>query len=376
MAKNIDDANSVVNRRKAKMDREEETPKLTKSNSAAAREKNNLLMLEHQHGGNVKMLVVCFVGIFVSYFIYALLQEKITKRKFGDEYFRYFMFLVGIQCIVNAAFAKLVCKFRGLEVSLSPYQLFALLSFVYVGAMVASNSSLAYISYPSQVLGKSAKPIPILIFGVLLGHRSYPILKYFIVVVIVIGVALFLYQDNGTTQQDNGKQWRLFHFVGIGELLVFLSLTFDGLTGVFQDKLKAKHSVHALYMMYAVNVYAAVYLAIGLVVTGEGVEAVGFVQRHPTVLFNILVFGIASAIGQNFIFTTINNFGPLTCSIFTTTRKFFTILGSVLIFSNPLQGRQWLGVALVFFGLGLDMYFGRPAKSNMKNNSVAPSSTV
>lgn len=71
-----------------------------------------------------------------------------------------------------------------------------------------------------QVLGKSAKPIPILIFGVLLGHRSYPILKYFIVVVIVIGVALFLYQDNGTTQQDNGKQWRLFHFVGIGELLV------------------------------------------------------------------------------------------------------------------------------------------------------------
>jgi len=76
MAKNIDDANSVVNRRKAKMDREEETPKLTKSNSAAAREKNNLLMLEHQHGGNVKMLVVCFVGIFVSYFIYALLQEK------------------------------------------------------------------------------------------------------------------------------------------------------------------------------------------------------------------------------------------------------------------------------------------------------------
>lgn len=43
----------------------------------------------------------------------------------------------------------------------------------------------------------------------------------------------------------------------------FLSLTFDGLTGVFQDKLKAKHSVHAHYMMYAVNVYAAVYLAIG-----------------------------------------------------------------------------------------------------------------
>ena len=30
-----------------------------------------------------------------------------TKQKFGDEYFRYFGFLVGIQCIINASIAKL-----------------------------------------------------------------------------------------------------------------------------------------------------------------------------------------------------------------------------------------------------------------------------
>ena len=36
----------------------------------------------------------------------------------------------------------------------------------------------------------------------------------------------------------------------------------------------------------------------GVLVTGEGVEGVGFVQRHPEVLLNILVFGIASAVGQ------------------------------------------------------------------------------
>ena len=74
MAKIIDDASSIVNRRKAKMDREETAAERTKSNSAAAREKNDLVMSEH--GGSVKLLVVCFVGIFVSYFIYALLQEK------------------------------------------------------------------------------------------------------------------------------------------------------------------------------------------------------------------------------------------------------------------------------------------------------------
>lgn len=29
-----------------------------------------------------------------------------TKRKFDDEYFRFFMFLVLVQCIVNALFAR------------------------------------------------------------------------------------------------------------------------------------------------------------------------------------------------------------------------------------------------------------------------------
>ncbi len=62
---------------------------------------------------------------------------------------------------------------------------------------------------------------------------------------------------------------------------------------------------------------------------------------------------------QVFIFTTITNFGPLTCSIFTTTRKFFTILGSVIFFGNSLLTRQWIGVVLVFMGLGLDIYFGK-----------------
>lgn len=65
---------------------------------------------------------------------------------------------------------------------------------------------------------------------------------------------------------------------------------------------------------------------------------------------------------QIFIFTTITNFGPLACSIFTTTRKFFTFLGSVIIFNNTLLSRQWVGVVLVFIGLGLDVAFGKPTK--------------
>ena len=46
----------------------------------------------------------------------------------------------------------------------------------------------------------------------------------------------------------------------------------------------------------------------------------------------------------------VTEFGPLPCSIITTTRKFFTVLGSVLFFGNTLGSRQWVGTALVFSG--------------------------
>lgn len=47
---------------------------------------------------------------------------------------------------------------------------------------------------------------------------------------------------------------------------------------------------------------------------------------------------------------TVVYFGPLTCSIITTTRKFFTILASVILFANPISPMQWVGTVLVFLG--------------------------
>ena len=105
-----------------------------------------------------------------------------TKVDFDGERFRYFMFLVGIQCIINAVFAKsgkrieIVVESHTIDslslslslththththtasmiqrtpVSLKPFRPFAALAFTYVGAMVSSNTALSYISYPTQV---------------------------------------------------------------------------------------------------------------------------------------------------------------------------------------------------------------------------------
>ncbi|XP_025018618.1 solute carrier family 35 member B1-like [Tetranychus urticae] len=60
-------------------------------------------------GNNTLKLIICALGIFVCYFYYGLLQEKITRSKYGsdDEKFVYPMCLVLCQCIVNAILAQI-----------------------------------------------------------------------------------------------------------------------------------------------------------------------------------------------------------------------------------------------------------------------------
>lgn len=61
--------------------------------------------------------VIYAVGIFVCYFLYGIVQEKLTRGRYGDqvqtdgsvgERFTYALALVWVQCLCNYVFAK--CK--------------------------------------------------------------------------------------------------------------------------------------------------------------------------------------------------------------------------------------------------------------------------
>ncbi|XP_032769064.1 solute carrier family 35 member B1 isoform X1 [Rattus rattus] len=305
-------------------------------------------------------LPLCFLGVFVCYFYYGILQEKITRGKYGEgpkqETFTFALTLVFIQCVINAMFAKILIQFFDTaRVDRTRTWLYAACSVSYVGAMVSSNSALQFVNYPTQVLGKSCKPIPVMLLGVTLLKKKYPLAKYLCVLLIVAGVALFMYKPKKVVGIEE-------HTVGFGELLLLLSLTLDGLTGVSQDHMRAHYQTGSNHMMLNINLWSTVLLGAGILFTGELWEFLSFAERYPTIIYNILLFGLTSALGQSFIFMTVVYFGPLTCSIITTTRKFFTILASVILFANPISSMQWVGTVLVFLGLGLDAKFGKGTK--------------
>ena len=108
--------------------------------------------------------------------------------------------------------------------------------------------------------------------------------------------------------------------LGTGELLLLFSLICNGLTGAVQDKMKTEYGTKSGHMMLAMNMWSIVCLTVVLLITGEGIQFILFLQRHPSFLSELALFLAASALGQFFIFMTISDFGPLPCSIVTTIR--------------------------------------------------------
>ncbi|NWH82089.1 S35B1 protein, partial [Piaya cayana] len=130
--------------------------------------------------------------------------------------------------------------------------------------------------------------------------------------------------------------------------------------------MRAHYQMDSNHMMLNVNLWSTLFLGAGILSTGELWEFLSFTERHPSIIYNILLFGLMSTLGQSsFIFMTVVYFGPLTCSIITTARKFFTILASVILFANPISSLQWVGMALVFLGLGLDARFGKGVRKTL-----------
>lgn len=106
----------------------------------------------------------------------------------------------------------------------------------------------------------------------------------------------------------------------------------------------------------------------------EFFAAISFIQRNPSVGQAILGFAACGAVGQIFIYYTLSHFSSLLLVTVTVTRKMLTMMLSVIWFGHRLSGMQWLGVGLVFGGVGAEGVIQRrekAAKLKAKGNGKA-----
>lgn len=190
-----------------------------------------------------------------------------------------------------------------------------------------------------------------MLLAVLIGRKRFTVQKYFFVLIIVIGVGMFIFNDEYQCISQDGEDYFK------GSYLIAISLLMDGLTGAVQDRMRSVSKPTSINFMLHTNFWSSAILIALMAVTGEGRDLIEFAKKHPSVIWQLTLAVLVGVIGTFFISSMISNFGSLPLSLVTTTRKFFTVLVSVLAFGNALSLRQWIATAVIFLALLLDAFF-------------------
>lgn len=191
-------------------------------------------------------------------------------------------------------------------------------------------AALAYISYPAMVLAKSCKLVPVMLMNVVLYRRKFAPYKYLVVALVTIGITSFMFfgkekkghKNSGGPNKAVVSGWA--QLIGMGYLLANLLL--DGVVNSTQDQIFQTFKPTGQQMMLHINLFSTLISTVLSVLplphipvihpTAAGelelVYAIEFLKTHPDALKALAQFAITGALGQLFIFETLQHFGSLT----------------------------------------------------------------
>ena len=145
------------------------------------------------------------------------------------------------------------------------------------------------------------------------------------------------------------------------------------MVGTTQGEAKKKFSPTAFDQMESANKWCMFFTLVFSLVSFQMGPFIFFCINYPAVIVDLLTIAVLGTIGQVFIYYTIFNFTSLILSIITTTRKFFTVLASIMFYNHIINGYHWASIALVFGGVGLELYDGATKKHDQKIIKLPPS---
>lgn len=305
----------------------------------------------------VGLLLFCVAGIYTCFLLWGILQETLSTTAYDKTTgakFTFFVFLnlvqAGVAALVGYLYTVLVQKKKLDEMPRSlagEYLKIALLSCL---ASPFGYASLKHIDYPTLILGKSCKLVPVVVMNFILYRKIYPLKKYLIVILVTAGVSLFMFLDPKKSSSKSPTSSSSLY----GIFLLSINLAMDGAYNTSQDQVFHKYKIQGTTMMTMMNLFSFAIMGLYLLLnpySDELSQAVSFCMAHPAAIRDMLQFALAGSLGQCFIFLTLERFGSLALVTVTVTRKMFSILLSVFWFGHQLSLGQWGAVALVFLAI-------------------------
>lgn len=295
--------------------------------------------------------VFCAVGIYCCFLTWGILQEKISSTFYesasSSEKFTDFAFLNLCQsiCAFLVALIYWVCSVQP-KVKFN-YSFTSKMFLVSLSSTLASPfgyESLKHVDYPTMLLAKSCKLIPVILASIALHNRRFSRNQYYAVALVTVGVALF---SSSSKKESSSSFYGLF--------LLFCNLCFDGITNSTQDAIFVIHKISSVQMMLFLNFISSILSIIYLMFSSSIVPALVFIHEHPSLIPDILFFSLCGALGQVFIFRTLSKLGSLSLVSITVTRKMMSIMLSVILYNHQITPKQWFAIILVFVGIILEV---------------------
>lgn len=309
-------------------------------------------------------LLFCVMGLQGAYLTWGALQERIMTFEYGTstqkEYFKNSQFLVFINRILAFMIGCSVLWLRPQPHHAAPIYKYSFSSFSNIMSSWCQYEALKFVSFPTQVLAKASKVIPVMLMGKIVSRRSYDYHEYVTALMISVGVSMFLL-TSGDVTRHKGSVTTLS-----GIILLVGYMSFDSFTSNWQGELFRRHKMSPIQMMTGVNMFSCSLTAVSLLEQGGFFDSLAFMGRNPNFVLHAVVLSLCSAVGQLFIFYTISNFGPVTFTIIMTMRQGLAILLSCLLYGHAVSFIGISGIFTVFLALFLRIYASYRKKALQK----------
>ena len=290
-------------------------------------------------------------GVFFFYFIYGITQERLFTewRQLGKPcgWFLTFSQYIFYACFMSVQRSCL--EGRDAKVRRTPLEAYLKLACFSVGTVGLSNASCDYLSYPTQVLFKSSKILPVMVMGTIILKKRYLPLEYACVVMMTLGLVLLNLSNTGRgSGRSNGD-------THLGFVLVLLAVTCDAIIGNYQEKVFKVHKPSASESLLYTKSIGVVLSFLVCVVTGQ-LTCVAYLFTHPSTLGAMFFFCLSGVIGENFVMVMVKSFGALVTVTTTSLRKALTIILSFVLFPKSVNSSYYIGISFVLVGMVLNVY--------------------
>lgn len=333
-----------------------------------------VLGVDISHLSRTGQFIICASGVFFFSLLYGYLQEllsvQLCSRQLG-------LYLAAVQFMGYTFLAYILRSYvyrkqnRGKAIGKSkssgslchlvvPFKLYLCLSLLRAMDLAMTNLAMQYINYPAKTLMKSSRVVFTMIFGVFITHKKYSLTDYAIVFCMVIGLAIFMHADATSSA--------IFQPAGV--IMLTVSLMCDGAITNMSESIMNKYNVgqdEFIFRMYSIALIAIVAAA-----TAKGDLAEGMVwimqpgtyeEQQKNVPLDerswsssgkitvIVLFSSMGFFGSSCAAAITKQFGALSMSITSVSRKATTLFLSFLLFDNECTYQHIVGIIIFISAL-------------------------